>query len=167
MNRRKFLLASGSVVALAFAPSAAMALPATPPPFVPPTTNVVHLAGRIGQKCLFSGDDVLHMPGLDPTTIKAVEREPHPWDGGYEYSHYDRVDAARSLAERGAHDVYERARLVIDIRRKLNLHFNFMQDDQLHWLDKPNRLLQDKTFREVMMQDLRHAAHVIDFALQG
>jgi hypothetical protein len=164
MNRRKFLISGSSILALAAMPSAVAAVPVAP--FVPPTTNVVHLAGRIAQKCLFSEDEVLHLLGLIPSKI-VVEENPKPsWMEPYEANYYDRVDQARLLAEDGAHDIYERARLVIDLRRKLNEHFNYDSEDQLHWLNRPNSYLHGRTFREVMIVDLRLAAGVIDEALK-
>ena len=176
MNRRQLLISGGSVLALAASPAAAMVAPAAAP-FVPPTTNIVHLAGRIGQRCLFTDDDVLQMLGLDPKNIiiakKKVKKKRGAYDGiydrdgDYRRTHYERVDQARSLAQDGTHDIYERAQLVIGIKRKLNLHFNFAQYEQIHWLDAPNPHLKGLTFREVMKADLQFAAKNIDLALQA
>lgn len=167
MNRRQFLVSGGSVLGLALAPAAEAATPVAP--FVPPTTNIVHLAGRIGQKCLFTADDLLRLLGLDSTSIKTGECEatPHEYDDDYARLYYDRMEKARSLAEEGAHDVYKRAQLVISIKRKMNLHFNFARDEQVFWLNQPNPHLKGMTFRQVMKFNLPFAAKTIDLALEA
>jgi hypothetical protein len=172
MDRRQFLISGGSVFALALTPSVATAAPAAP--FVPPTTNIVHLACRIAETCKFKGDDVLRMLSVDPDTFKATRKERPGYMEDYDLYvedqnilYYDDAEEMRTLAEKGAHDIYECARLVIGIRRKLNLHFNFSIDEQVAWMDRPNPHLKGMTFREVMKADLQLAAEVVDTALQS
>lgn len=165
MNRRQFFISGGALTILALAPAVAVGAPAAP--YVPPATNVVHLAGRIGQKYRFEEREILRLLGLDPSAftiaddVKSEEffefcsSEPVP----------ESVDVARSLAEEGAHDIYGRAELVIGIKRKMNLHFNFNSYEEVRWLDTPNPHLHGLTFRNVMKSDLRLAAQVIDQAL--
>ena len=167
MNRRQLLISGASAVALAVAPAVAVAAPATP--FVPPTTNIVHLAGRIGQKYRFNEREVLQLLGLDPSTFAVAVADDVKSKEFFEFCYsepvYESVDVARSLAEDGAHDIYERARQIIGIKRKLNLHFNFDAYDETRWLDTPNPHLRGLTFRSVMTRNLRLATEVIDRAL--
>lgn len=169
MNRRQLLVSGGSVLALALAPAVVAAAPTTT--FVAPTTNIVHLAGRIGQKYRFDVKEVLNLLGLDPDHVETATEAPTQSEFNSYWWNYDNfygesVDVARSLAERGARDIYERARLMVSIKRKLNLRFNFSPFDETKWMDSPSPRLQGKTFRTVMKEDLRHAAQVLDFALK-
>jgi len=165
MNRRQLLISGASAVALASAPAVSAAASATP--FVRPTTNIVHLAGRIGQKYRFNEREVLQLLGLDPSTF-TVSDDVKP-EGYFEIFSsepvHESVDVARSLAEDGAHDIYERAQQIIGIKRKLNLHFNFNSYEETRWLDTPNPRLRGLTFRSVMTRNLRLATEVIDSAL--
>ena len=170
MNRRQVLLTGGAVTALALVPSVVVA--ATQAAFTPPTTNVVHIAGRIGHKYLFGEAEMLELFGLDPSGIvnnaESAPRQVSFFDvGGYDRDMFDTVEIARSFADRGAVDVYDRARRIISIKRKLNLHFNFSLVDETVWMDTPNPYLQGKTFRAVMRQDIRFADHVLDTVLQA
>ena len=84
---------------------------------------------------------------------------------GFDGSTYVRT-VRMLLAEKGARDIYERAQSVIDIKRTLNLHFNFAHYEQIDWLDAPNPRLQGMTFRHVMQRDIRFATEIIDSLLQ-
>ena len=113
---------------------------------------------------------MLELFGLDPSGIvnnaESAPRQVSFFDvGGYDRDMFDTVEIARSFADRGAVDVYDRARRIISIKRKLNLHFNFSLVDETVWMDTPNPYLQGKTFRAVMRQDIRFADHVLDSAL--
>ena len=167
MNRRQVLLSGGSIVALVLVPAAIVAAPAAP--FVAPTTNIVHLASRIGHNYGFKEAELLQLLGADPSKmVMGSAREP---EDAYVYDPYEHIraqlDTAYSQAEAGAHDIYERARQVIGIKRKLNLHFNFYHEAERRWLDAPNPRLQGLTFRQVMRRNLRLASEVIDQALES
>jgi hypothetical protein len=130
----------------------------------------VHLAARIGHKYFFDEDELVELFGLNPPEVKVVDSsrrlDVDHYDDGYGLI-WNRMDVVRSIAEHGARDVYHRARLIIGIKEKLIAHFGFSQRDQRNWIKAPNTLLRGESFRALMIKDLRHAAHVIDFALQG
>ncbi|HVV39346.1 MAG TPA: hypothetical protein VHD31_03420 [Candidatus Paceibacterota bacterium] len=174
MNRRQFLVSGGSLFALALGPSITMAVPVAP--FVPPTTNIVHLAGRIASLYSIPSDDLLHILGLNPDQVEKVKEEAaqaiyadenRNWLNPEKAQYYAELDGVHSLAEGGNQDIYERARLVIDIKRKMNTRFNFDRVLQTDWLYWTNPHLKGMTFHEVMKADLRLAAEVVDLALQG
>ena len=166
------MIIGGSAAALAIYPPVALAAsaPTATRVFVPPTTKTIHLAGRIAWQCEFQGDDILRMLGLDPYSLEVVEQEGDNPNAFIRYTEeFDkeyggRMDAARLLAEND-HDIYERAELVIAIKRKLNLHFGFSKLQQLEWLYMPNPQLEGQTFQELMVTDLRQAAEVVDSLL--
>jgi|GEM_PF-4902382 hypothetical protein len=168
MNRRQVLISGGSAVALVLAP--AIAIADTMATFVPPTTSIVHLAARIGHKYFFDEDELVELFGLNPPEITVGDDSARlgadHYDDGYGLI-WNRMEVVSSIAERGARDVYHRARLIIGIKEKLIAHFGFSLCDHLSWINAPKTLLQGETFRALMMKDLRHAANILDFALQG
>lgn len=175
MNRRKFLATSGSLAAVAATPSIAFAtVSQAPVAFVPPTTNTISLAGRLAHLYKFEPTDLLKLLDLDSNKIPPPSKE----DMSH-YSNYadyrdaftdlygEQMHEARAIAKNGAITIFKRARMIIDIKQKLNLHFDFSQTAQIEWLDMPNRHLEEMTFRELMLTDLELASNSVEFALQS
>lgn len=172
-SRRTFLATGAATVSVVALPGAALTPAAVSAPFIPPTTNILHMGARFSARFGFSDAEIMTMLKVEDLTPKYENLEPqNEWDSYLIDERFNlrlksSLDQARDRAESDNGEIYTQGQILLEIRKKIMWHFNFKAAMVHEWLDEPNQYLNGITFRSLMIKDLQMAAKSVDFALTG